>query len=787
MRFESLLAGRYSKAQKRQSVFTVLSIAMAVATMTVIFVLFGVSMYNARKTALEQAPYHLALFRWPQDKAAALQNADHVKSVTFEQNGDGTLTAKIFLKRGIGSKDGWLHRVARENGVELTATRTETGEDGSWQSSTTEHLYEWNEMLISLNLVDDESVFGMMFTFLVILFFSMLFCLALRLVVDTAFEISSKERERHYGVLQSIGATPKQIVGIITREGLRLCLMAIPLGLGAGVLMAYGMFRSVLTAGAAGMPRTEPEPVFAFSPLMLLVAAAVGAVWTFFSAYGVGMRVVKKTPIDAIQGRGKRVETVKRRSLSGLLFGLPGKLAARNARREKKRFGITVLALTVSITLFALFSFLTNTVEELLLYQARHDSGGSDFSVWLREDSEAGISLSDGVKVLEDSDLFQRVEIETIQWYYTDHMGEDNRQEHIIVCYCNSDQYRRILGEHPALSYEELVQSRGYVFAVTGAQTLTGLDDDEQEVFTSRAEIYSNNLADAETGRMKVYSRYYAQVDEREPERRPHEIRVCAVGEAKDGELYPGGILVSTLETYSEIKNEWFGQHDEGVVADLYCGPIETHSYEEYRKVNDYLQAHADYFGGEGNIYGSYRAVLDAKSTTATIRTAVFCLNLLLGLAALVNLLNIVSTGIANRRSELASLQCVGMTEGQLFRLSAIECLQFVLRAAASSALIVGAVLGGARLIASLLLKETDGILLDGFGDNLIALLNCFLHPDLTTIILRIALLAAAAFVLSFAASWIMLRSQNRCSLSDRVLGEDFEMRGRLPQNDSRP
>ena len=777
MRFESLLAARYSKAQKRQSIFTILGIAMAVATMTVIFVLFGVSMYNARKTALEQAPYHLALFRWPQDKAAALQNADHVKSVTFEQNGDGTLTAKIFLNRGIGSKDGWLHRVARENGVELTATRTETGEDGSWQSSTTEHLYEWNGMLISLDLVDDESTFDMVIAFLIILLFSMLFCLALRLVVDTAFEISSKERERHYGVLQSIGATPKQIVGIITREGLRLCLMAIPLGLGAGVLMAYGMFRSVLTAGAAGMPRAEPEPVFAFSPLMLLAAAAVGAVWTFFSAYGVGMRVVKKTPIDAIQGRGKRVETVKRRSLSGLLFGLPGKLAARNARQEKKRFRITVLALTVSITLFALFSSLTNTVEELLLYQARHDSGGSDFSVWLREDSEAGISLSGGVKVLEDSDLFQRVEIEAFAFCNTDHMNDFNESAGIMVYYCNPDQYRSMLGDDPAVSYETLAQSHEYVFIHT---------EDHQYENSTDARIFGEYLADAEAGRMKVYSRYYAQVDERKPERRPHEIRICAVDKAKDGDDY-SGCLVAALDTYLEIKEQWFGQEAFTVSANMYCGPIETHSYEEYRKVNDYLQAHADYFGGEGNIYGSYRAVLDAKSTMATIRTAVFCLNLLLGLAALVNLLNIVSTGIANRRSELASLQCVGMTEGQLFRLSAIECLQFVLRAAASSALIIGAVLGGARLIASLLLTETDGILLDGFGDNLIALLNCFLHPDLTTIILRIALLAAAAFALSFAASWIMLRSQNRCSLSDRVRGEDFEMRGRLPQNDSRP
>ena len=52
MRYESLLAGRYIKAQRRQSIFTVLSIAMAVTTMTVIFVLYGVAIYNARKTAL---------------------------------------------------------------------------------------------------------------------------------------------------------------------------------------------------------------------------------------------------------------------------------------------------------------------------------------------------------------------------------------------------------------------------------------------------------------------------------------------------------------------------------------------------------------------------------------------------------------------------------------------------------------------------------------------------------------------------------------------------------------
>ena len=44
MRYESLLASRYIKAQKRQSVFTVISIAAAVAVITMIFILYSVCM-----------------------------------------------------------------------------------------------------------------------------------------------------------------------------------------------------------------------------------------------------------------------------------------------------------------------------------------------------------------------------------------------------------------------------------------------------------------------------------------------------------------------------------------------------------------------------------------------------------------------------------------------------------------------------------------------------------------------------------------------------------------------
>ena len=73
MRYESLLASRYIKSQKRQSIFTLISIAVAVAVMTMLFVLYGTLRDNLRTNAYNKAPYHLIIFDWPENKASMLR------------------------------------------------------------------------------------------------------------------------------------------------------------------------------------------------------------------------------------------------------------------------------------------------------------------------------------------------------------------------------------------------------------------------------------------------------------------------------------------------------------------------------------------------------------------------------------------------------------------------------------------------------------------------------------------------------------------------------------------
>lgn len=55
-------------------------------------------------------------------------------------------------------------------------------------------------------------------------------------LVYNSFAISVSDRTKQFGLLSSVGATPKQLRGMVFREALLLGAIGIPLGIGAGIL-----------------------------------------------------------------------------------------------------------------------------------------------------------------------------------------------------------------------------------------------------------------------------------------------------------------------------------------------------------------------------------------------------------------------------------------------------------------------------------------------------------------------------------------------------------------------
>ncbi|MBP0970959.1 MAG: FtsX-like permease family protein, partial [Oscillospiraceae bacterium] len=334
MKFELLLARRYLSAQRRHSVLTVCSIVIAVALLTALSTCFSTIRGIFRDASFDEDPYHVLLYDVTEAQCRQVEKMNHIGSCTFVplENGQGG-DARILFDSYIGSLGRYIS--------EMNRSLNRKGSGG----------YAMNRELISLDLIDDDSRAQAVMTYTVFVIFLMFFALGMRMLIDTAFEVSSKERERQFGVLRSIGATPRQILNIQSFEGILLSMIAVPLGCLTGIGTAYLIFRAVLSTGIASYYlEAEKIPQIVrvhLSPLLIACSAVIGIMWVFFSAYGTGMRNAKRSPVLMITSRAGGVKRVRNHGLSGLLFGWTGRLAARNARREKKRFVITVLALTV--------------------------------------------------------------------------------------------------------------------------------------------------------------------------------------------------------------------------------------------------------------------------------------------------------------------------------------------------------------------------------------------------------------------------------------------------------
>lgn len=188
-----------------------------------------------------------------------------------------------------------------------------------------------------------ELIFGIIAGFVVI---------STTVVIYNAFNISVMERIKHYGILRSIGATKSQIRKLVFREASIMSAIALPIGILAGFAGIMITFNLIMD-GFLGAFK------IGFYPQVIAVAAVLGLVTVFLSAFFPARTASKVSPIDAIRGtvvvKGDKIK--KRRGLlAKMVFKFEGQVAYKNIKRSRKRFYITCLSLMISLIMFVFFS-----------------------------------------------------------------------------------------------------------------------------------------------------------------------------------------------------------------------------------------------------------------------------------------------------------------------------------------------------------------------------------------------------------------------------------------------
>ena len=165
------------------------------------------------------------------------------------------------------------------------------------------------------------------------------------LLIYNVLYISVSRDVRFYGLLKTLGTTPKQIKRIVVGQILWLCLVGIPIGIILSLLISLAFVPFFISELGA----VSTEAVVSFSPFIYLGAVVFPLLTALLGAWKPAKKAAGISPIEAQKYTGVEVKTKDTRSSA---HGKPYKMAFRNIFRDKKRAGVVLLSLFLGITTF---------------------------------------------------------------------------------------------------------------------------------------------------------------------------------------------------------------------------------------------------------------------------------------------------------------------------------------------------------------------------------------------------------------------------------------------------
>ena len=774
MSFAAKLSKKYLVSNKHHTIFTLISICVAVAFITLLFTLFSTIRGINLNIAKYENPYHAYVYGLNQEQTKTLEKCEMIDKTEYFKSSDlkifsdgdeyedtersNDYVTGVIFNKNIDFADEELEKAIKEIGIECVNGE---GDTDSEQGAD----FEINNYLLDLELIGTQAKADFAQIFAVVCVGIMLIAIFGRFIIDTAFEISSKEREKQFGILESIGASPKQTRRIIRWEGVFLSIIGIPIGLVIGILLAYiiykmgwGTFCDIMTKNS------EPDLINDFkdivniyiSPLYIISSVIVSFVWVLFSAYGTGMRITKMTAIQAITRSSKNVKKVKKNPFFGRIFGWIGKLSARNIRREKKRFIITILTMTLSITLFSSFTYIVNGINSINEQKKEEFDSMSDFSIApVISDDDFFLSRKDAEKYYDllNTDCFSSRSL-SVDEYARDFKnikflmhGEQSKDEYgnvysvddsVSLAPISEEFYNNYFEKYTGVPYSEL-DKKNSVIAVTNCsggkvadvkkgqeieiefRNFLGYDDEDDKRITETKQVKLNVAGISEE------PVNFNDVDQQEHY------------QTSPGELC---LLCSEKEYFNILGDDWnyVGVFFKANKADGYS----YHDVEKYLSDNK-MQI----------LYTEYYNILEFETKMAVVTIIGRVLIGIIAAIAAINLINIISTGIINRRWEIAALQSVGMSKKQTHKLLILECFQYT----AISGFLSVILLFGIEFLTIIL--SSDFLY---FSDE--EIMGAFLNMK----IFIYALIAmAVSFVVGLIATLIPLRKIDKTSITDSI------------------
>ena len=188
------------------------------------------------------------------------------------------------------------------------------------------------------------------------------------LIIYNIFQISVTGDIQFYGLLKTIGVTPRQLRRIIRQQALFLCVVGIPIGL----LLGYGVGASLTPVVMARTTFGVGVSTVSTSPLIFFASALFALITVLLSCSRPGKIASKVSPVEATKYTETMKSKKKKRSTHGAKVY---QMAFANLGRNKRKTVLVVISLSLSVVLLNILVTFTGgfDMEKYLAKQACAD------------------------------------------------------------------------------------------------------------------------------------------------------------------------------------------------------------------------------------------------------------------------------------------------------------------------------------------------------------------------------------------------------------------------------
>lgn len=542
-------------------------------------------------------------------------------------------------------------------------------------------------------------------------------------LIYNAFSISVSERTRQFGLLSSVGATRKQLRRMVLFEALAVSIVGIPLGILVGI-GGIGITLLLIGDKFSSIVRADIPMRLCVSWQAVVIAAVIALVTVLISAWIPSKRATGVSAVEAIRQSmdikvsGRPVRTSK---LAYRLFGLPGVLAGKHYKRNRKKYRTTVVSLFMSIVLFVSAAAFTDYMTE----SAEGGLASDQFDLIYAAESDASAAMTpDALLEL----LFSEQNVTGGTYTKKQFLQGDISREYVTAMF--ADRFADFGMEREDATPKELSIS-GYLYFVADAEfnrllekynlkeadyydreKPLGLALDRNIELDRRLEKYVT-LDTLKGDGCVIEGLYYVEIDGyyRKDSRIDENGNKVVLYQNRDNENdiielpYEESFAKYTLRSEKTIEEAPFFVSRSTPVAINMIYPysmlesvVPEAALNQFRNTEYFLTSsnHAASFENLATMLTenglSSRQLFDYAANAETNRNVVTIIRVfaygfivLISLIAAANVFNTISTNISLRRREFAMLKSVGMTQKGFRRMMNCECLLY-----GSKALLLG-------------------------------------------------------------------------------------------------